>query len=137
MRAFIDTSAWFAAANLRDAHNIDAKRVFAKIASPVTTDHVLVETWGLLNTRVNFAAAEQFWSNIRRGVADLEKVTSSDLEAAWAIGRAYEDQSFSIVDRTSFVVMERLAIRRVVSFDQDFLIYRYGRQRDQAFEVVR
>lgn len=137
MRAFIDTSAWFAAANSRDSHNADAKRLFDLVSSPVTTDHVLIETWGLLNTRVSYQAAEQYWSNIRRGVADLEKITAFDLEAAWAIGQAYADQSFSIVDRTSFVVMERLGIRRVVSFDRDFLIYRYGRSRERSFEVLR
>lgn len=137
MRVFIDTSAWFAAANARDNHNADAKRLFAQIALPVTTDYVLVETWALLNTRVGYRAAEQFWGNIRRGVADLERVAASDLEAAWTIGDLYRDQLFSIVDRTSFAVMERLGIRRAASFDQDFLIYRYGRFRDQAFEIMR
>jgi predicted nucleic acid-binding protein len=137
LRIFIDTSAWFAAANSRDRHNADAKRLFAGITSPITTDHVLVETWGLLNTRVDYRAAEQYWDNIRRGVADLEKVTAADLDAAWAIGAAFADQSFSIVDRTSFAVMERLGITRVASFDRDFFIYRYGRSRERAFEILR
>jgi len=47
------------------------------------------------------------------------------------------DQTFSIVDRTSFVVMERLGLTRVASFDRDFAIYRYGRDRNRAFEVMR
>jgi predicted nucleic acid-binding protein len=137
LRVFVDTSAWFAAANARDSHNADARRVFARITVPVTTDHVLVETWGLLNTRVGHSAAEQYWTNIRRGVADLERVTAADLDAAWEIGRSYEDQFFSIVDRTSFVVMERLGIKHVATFDRDFLIYRYGKARDRAFDVLR
>ena len=61
----------------------------------------------------------------------------ADLDAAWAIGRAFSDQTFSIVDRTSFAVMERQRITRAASFDDDFAIYRYGRKRDQAFEILR
>ena len=59
------------------------------------------------------------------------------MEAAWAIGTAFPDQEFSIVDRTSFAVMERLGLTRVASFDSDFAVYRYGRNRDRAFEVLR
>jgi hypothetical protein len=33
--------------------------------------------------------------------------------------------------------MERLGITRVASFDRDFAIYRYGPNRDRAFEVLR
>jgi hypothetical protein len=33
--------------------------------------------------------------------------------------------------------MERLGLSRVASFDSDFAVYRYGRNRDRAFEVVR
>ena len=59
------------------------------------------------------------------------------MEAAWAIGEAFPDQDFSLVDRTSFAVMERLGITQVASFDSDFAIYRYGRNRDRSFEVIR
>jgi uncharacterized protein len=49
----------------------------------------------------------------------------------------FADQNFSIVDRTSFAVMERLGLTRAISFDDDFAVYRYGRNRDRAFEVLR
>jgi uncharacterized protein len=67
----------------------------------------------------------------------VESATAADLEAAWAIGELFSDQAFSIVDRTSFVVMERLGITRVASFDVHFAVYRYGRNRQLAFEVIR
>jgi predicted nucleic acid-binding protein len=137
LSVFVDTSVWFAVANIREQRNERAKTILAAIAGPVTTDHVIVETWLLLNSRVHRHAAEQFWLGIRSGVAQVEKVTMADLEAAWAIGEAFHDQNFSIVDRTSFAVMERLGISRVASFDDDFAIHRYGRDRDRAFEVSR
>jgi uncharacterized protein len=137
LSVFVDTSVWFAAANTRDQHNARAKQLLRNLDGAVLTDHVLVETWRLVNSRVHRDAAENFWSAIRGGAALLEKVAIGDLEAAWAIGEVFPDQDFSIVDRTSFAVMERLGLTRVASFDDHFAIYRYGRGRDKAFEVVR
>jgi predicted nucleic acid-binding protein len=134
---FVDSSVWFAAANIREQRNARAKRIIADIAAPLMTDHVLVETWLLLNSRIHRNAAELFWRGVRDGAAELEKVTAADFEAAWTAGEAFADQDFSLVDRTSFAVMERLGITRVASFDDDFAVYRYGRNRDKAFEVVR
>jgi predicted nucleic acid-binding protein len=82
-------------------------------------------------------AAERFWAGIRSGAAQVERVLQSDFDAAWEIGATFPDQKFSIVDRTSFAVMERLGLSRVATFDDDFAIYRYGRNRDRAFEVLR
>ena len=137
MNVFVDTSVWFAAANIRDGLNARAKALLAEISGAVLTDHVLVETWGLLNNKVHRPAAENFWLGVRRGVAHLEKVTAADLEVAWAIGEAFSDQEFSIVDRTSFAVMERLGLTRAATFDDDFAIYRYGRGRNKSFEILR
>jgi predicted nucleic acid-binding protein len=102
----------------------------------VTTDHVLVETWLLVNSRLGFSTAEQVLEEARASTG-LELVGPADLEKAWAIGEAFPDQEFSIVDRTSFAVMERLRIDRVATFDHHFAVYRFGRDRRRAFEVVR
>jgi predicted nucleic acid-binding protein len=67
----------------------------------------------------------------------VEHVTPADLDAAWAIGEAFPDQRFSLVDRTSFAVMERLGVHRALAFDDDFAVYRFGPRRDRAFEVLR
>ena len=137
MSLFVDSSVWFAAVVARDRGNVRAKAILAGNTDHVTTDHVLVETWLLLNSRYRRNAAETFWDRIRRGPARIEHVTAADLEAAWAISEIFPDQNFSIVDRTSFAVMERLGIARAASFDDDFAVYRYGRGRDRAFEVLR
>jgi predicted nucleic acid-binding protein len=96
LTVLVDTSVWFAVANFRDHDNERAKRLLATIASPVLTDHILVETWGLLNSRIHRGAAEQFWANVRRGGVRCEKVTEADLETAWSIGGAFPDQDFSL-----------------------------------------
>jgi predicted nucleic acid-binding protein len=90
-----------------------------------------------LNARLNRFIARMFWRQIREGAAEIVKVDTQDLEAAWAIGEAFPDQGFSIVDCTSFAVMERLGIRRAASFDNHFAVYRFGRNREQAFDILR
>ena len=136
MSLFVDTSAWYAAADDDDRGHGRAVEVLSAGDRLVTTDHVLVETWFLLRKRLGRTAAELFWSGLRRGVAAIEPVGAADLEVAWAIGEAFPDQDFSLVDRSSFAVMQRLAIYRVASFDAHFAIYRFGPDRRQAFEVL-
>ena len=137
MSLFVDTSAWYAAADSGDRSNARARVVLSTGERLVTTDHVLVETWMLVRHRLGKKAAERFWEGLRGGAAAIEVVSPGDLEAAWVIGERFPDQDFSIVDRTSFAVMERLGIHRAASFDDDFLVFRYGRDRRGTFEVVR
>jgi predicted nucleic acid-binding protein len=134
---FVDTSVWYAAADASDAGNARAKEILTSSGPLVTTDHVLVEAWTLLRARIHRSAAEAFWSAIRGGVATLETVGAADLEAAWNIGQAFSDQDFSLVDRTSFAVMERLGIHTAASYDDDFAVYRFGPRRSSAFTVLR
>jgi predicted nucleic acid-binding protein len=134
---FVDTSLWYAAADSGDSSNERAKEILAGGEPLVTTDHVLVETWTLLRWRVHRKAAESFWRGLRAGVASVQAVGDADLEAAWTIGRDFPDQDFSLVDRTSFAVMVRLGLVRSATLDDDFAVYRYGRDRSQAFDIVR
>jgi predicted nucleic acid-binding protein len=133
---FVDTSVWYAAADEGDRSHERAIAVLSGDEPLLVTDHVLVETWQLLRHRLHHQAAERFWEGVRRGVATVEPVVSADLEAAWAIGELFPDQDFSLVDRTSFAVMERLGIHRAASFDARFSVYRFGRDRRQAFVVL-
>jgi len=133
---FVDTSAWYAAADRGERNNARAKRILQSGESLVTTDHVLVETWLLLRHRLHRSPAERFWANVRAGIATVEAVSDIDLENAWAIGASFRDQDFSIVDRTSFAVMQRLGIHRAASFDADFTVFRFGPGRRRSFVVL-
>ena len=128
---------FYAALDRGDRDYERAKRVLGAGETLITTDHVLVETWLLLRHRVGRHVAETFWDGLRSGAAHIEPVGPGDLEAAWATGELFPDQDFSIVDRTSFAVMQRLGIHRVATFDDDFAVYRFGPKRTRAFEVVR
>lgn len=77
----------------------------------ITSDHVLVECWLLLNGRVGYAIAERFLGALRGGAAVVEPVLGADLEAASQIAVAFPGQTFAI--------------------------YRYGPRSDRAFELLR
>lgn len=137
MSLFVDTSAWYAAADRDDRSHRRATSILGAGEDLVTTDHVLVETWLLVHHRLGRKAADGFWEGLRSGVAEVEPVVAADLEVAWAMGDLFPDQDFSIVDRTSFASMLRLGLRRVASFDDDFAVFRFGPARRHAFEVLR
>lgn len=104
----------------------------------VTTDHILVETWTLARRRTDRHAADMLVSNIVEGrLAEVLAATPQDIAAALRIGSDVSDQDFSLVDRTSWVVMERHGIDEAIAFDADFAIYRYGPDRRQAFTIHR
>lgn len=136
MSLFVDTSVWYAAADAADRNNARAREILSAGDRLVTSDHVLVECWTLLQSRIHRAAADIFCDGLRGGIARIECVSSADLLVAWGIGRAFPHQNFSLVDRTSFAVMERLGLDRAASFDNDFAIYRFGARRSRAFQVV-
>jgi predicted nucleic acid-binding protein len=137
MSLFVDTSIWYAAADASDRSNARAKAILSSGDALVTTDHVLIETWTLLRHRIQRGAAERFWQGLRSGVAMIEPVCLADLETAWQMGISWRDQDFSIVDRTSFAVMNRLGIDRAASLDDDFAVYRFGPRRRQSFTILR
>jgi len=133
---FVDTSVFYASVDADDTDHRRATELLSRAESLLTSDHVLVETWRLLRVRTGRAVAERFWAAIRAGTAEVELIEAADLELAWSIGEAFPDQDFSMVDRTSFAVMQRTGVHRVASFDTDFAIYRFGPRRDRAFEIV-
>ena len=133
---FVDTSIWYAAADDGDASNETARGLLTERAgSLVTSDLVLAELWNLVNARIGHGIANRVVAAVVGGIARVECTTGADLEAAEAVAAAFDDQSFSLTDRTSWALMERLAIMDALALDADFRIYRYGPQRRQAFAV--
>ena len=102
------------------------------------TDHVLVETWAVARRRRHRAAANALVALILGcSLAEVLTATSEDVRTALRIGDLFDDQDFSIVDRTSWAVMERHGIYEAVSFDIDFSVYRYGPGLRHAFTIHR
>ncbi len=136
---FVDTSAFYALADRSDRNHKAAKGYYESIIGKkrlITTDHVLVECWILLRSRLGRDKALVFWDGLRSGIASLVSVQSGDLEAARKIMEGFKDQDFSLVDATSFAVMERLDEGEAFAFDTHFRVYRFGERRSQSFTVL-
>lgn len=134
MTYFVDTSVWYASVARGDANNEHAKRLLAAADSLVTTDHVLVELWNLVSSRMNQQTATDVWRGLESW-ARIECVHEADSYTAAQTRDHYVDQTFSLADCTSFAVMERLGLQDAASFDHHFRIYRYGPGRQSAFRV--
>jgi len=61
---FVDTSAWYAAADRADRSHERAKAVLSAPEDLVTTDHILIETWALLHHRIGRKPALAFWERL-------------------------------------------------------------------------
>lgn len=135
---FVDTSAFYAAADQSDRHHLTATDAFetrGRAGDLVTSDYVFVETWCLMRARLGRRAAMRFWDALGSGVVKVLGIGSGDLIRARAIARAWKDQDFSLVDCTSFALMERHRIDEGLAFDEHFRIYRYGPGRRRAFRI--
>ena len=138
-KIFVDTSAFYALADRSDRHHPSAAEVYGELFQKVqlvTTDYVLVECWFLISRYLGREAAIKFWDALNTGIVDLVKVEPHDLRRAREIISAFPDQDFSIVDATSFAVMERLEIDKAFAFDDHFRVYRFGKRREKGFEVI-
>lgn len=137
MSVFIDTGVFVASGTPSDGLHRRGVAVLQGLAdTAVTTDHVVVESFGLLARRLAYGPARAFWLGLAQTPLHIETVNAADLERARSIAMAWPDQRFSIVDCTSFAVMERLGCTKAAAFDADFAIYRYGPDRKKAFEIV-
>jgi predicted nucleic acid-binding protein len=135
----VDTGAWYAIADASDRHHEEARRFYlaeAPQARLVTTDLILAESWTLIGAHLGRAAALTFWETLRATRTPILTIDPADLEAAWHIVQAFPDQAFSLVDCTTFAVMERMSIEEAFAFDAHFLVYRYGSGRRRAFRRV-
>jgi predicted nucleic acid-binding protein len=134
--SYVDASTWVSIADRAEAsHAQVAAALRARRGRLVTGVDVLHETWTVMCIRHSWRAAEELVAGIRGGVARIEVSGVADLEVAATIGAAFADQSFSLSDRTSWAVMERLGIHDATSPDWDFRIYRFGPGRRRSFTV--
>jgi len=138
MNVFVDTSAFYALADESDRHHRQAKTAYGRLTRErlVTTDHILVECWFLIGSRLGRDAAIGFWDGLRSGIVSLVEATRLDLDRAHEIIKQFPDQTFSLVDATSFAVMEREEITHAFAFDIHFRVHRFGKNNERRFDVV-
>ncbi|MCK4735375.1 MAG: PIN domain-containing protein [Methanophagales archaeon] len=126
---FVDTWAWLALSNRKDAHHELAKRSYEEVKAAgyriVTSDYVLDEVITALFRNVTFANAVQFveslFAAINGNQIKLERITEARFKVAWSLRKRYQDKpAISFTDLTSFVLMQELWINKVFTGDAHF-----------------
>ena len=126
---FIDTWAWLALANRKDAYHESAMKGYAEIKAEgcrlVTSDYVLDETITALFRSVIYRSAVKFIESllamIESGKLSLKVITEPRFKAAWSLRKKYQDKpGISFTDLASFVLMQELGISKVFTGDAHF-----------------
>ena len=135
MVTLVDTGAWYALADQSDRHHRAAREYYETAADRqglVTTDLIIGETFALLSSHLGRPGALAFWAGLREAQIPVLPISIQEIEAAWHVAQAFPDQSFSLVDCTTFALMERLGVRDAFAFDSHFLVYRFGAGKERS-----
>lgn len=129
---FLDASFWITYRNVREEQQPAAARAVAELVRQrcrfVTTLPVICETHAF------FARSKPLRTQVLRDlfnnpVVTIENILYEDQNAALRLLDTNGDKTYPLCDALSFVVMRRLGINRVATFDTHFR--QYGK-----FEIV-
>jgi uncharacterized protein len=123
---FVDTGPWVAWMDVRDQWREVAMREMSILkiqrCSLVTTNWVLAEAYTGLVDRISRKAIARLREIVEESsrirVIWVDRVIE---ELAWQKFLQYDDKDISMVDCTSFVVMEQWGISTAFTFDRHFL----------------
>ena len=119
---FVDTGAWYASLVPTDPDHVTAVQWLATNHSPLlTTDYVIDETLTLLRARGEKKRALLLGTRFfHHDLAEIHKITATDLVLAWETFEQFDDKGWSFTDCTSKVVMEQGGIKVAFAFDHHF-----------------
>jgi predicted nucleic acid-binding protein len=119
---FVDTGAWYALATPSDPDHERAKALTASITDPfVTSDYIIGELLTLFVVRGQKTRGIEWMHDILEpGGTDLVRVSDDDFTNAVRIYQRFQDKDWSFTDCTSYVLIERLQLKKAFSFDHHF-----------------
>ncbi len=126
--AFVDTSFWIAYLDRSDHYHSAAAATLTSLRpshSLVTTNFVVNETLTYLNCSLKahtqaVTCLESLRSAVRDGFLIIVRIDDNREERALDLFVRYNDKYFSVVDCTSFIVMQDRTIGLAMGFDSDF-----------------
>lgn len=123
---FLDTGFLFALVSKRDAHHQRVVEIFREFRNRplrdqlLTTNHVIAEAI-TLTRKTGHAHAGRLGDQLYgEKLASIHWATPDEERAAFEYFKRHQDQTYSMVDCLSFVVMEKLGIQEALAVDSDF-----------------
>jgi predicted nucleic acid-binding protein len=123
---FADAGYWIGIRNRDDVHHEDAlgiaRRIVREKIRLVVTPFIFAEVYAILsrNEIVRELFIRDVWEN---STVLIEQTVLEDQQDAISLLKQWRDKTFSFTDALSFVVMNRLGIKRAISFDKHFQDY--------------
>jgi predicted nucleic acid-binding protein len=123
---FIDTSAIISYKNADDINHKKALDIFQKLNSGeygigVISEFVFSEVTTVLALRKSMAAAKEL-GNILLEAREIEIMKASEVfERSWDIFTNQKNTALSFVDASNLACMEKKKIKKIATFDKDFL----------------
>jgi predicted nucleic acid-binding protein len=122
----LDTGALYALVDSRDAHHAEAVNCLdslQKESHPLFISNVTIyEAYRLILHRLGIPKALEFLERVFDGSVQIEYITQDDENVARDYLNKYDDQPFTFVDALNFVIMGRVQIFKVFTFDGHFNI---------------
>ncbi len=126
-KVFIDTSGWANLFIATESYHEQAKEWFQhkrqQNQAMVTTNYVVIELVALLNSplRVPRPQLFKYVEAVRNApYINLIYIEPAIDSAAWELLKTREDKAWSLVDSTSFIVMQQLGIKEALTTDHHF-----------------
>lgn len=111
----MDASAYFALLNASDSSHSAALTILRRLIEArwelFTTSLIVAETHALILNRLGRDRARQFLDDMDGGNTTVVWISRNDAERAKGIIRQHQDESYSLSDAATFVVMERREYR--------------------------
>ena len=123
MKAFVDTSAFYAVLDKSDVNHKVAAEIWRGLlerdAVLITTNYVIVECFALMQNRLGKQATRVFQDDILPLVR-IHWIGKNDHLRGVSAFLIASRRKLSLVDCVSFVMMRDLGVKDVFCFDEDF-----------------
>jgi hypothetical protein len=119
---FVDTGAWYALATPSDPDHERAKEFVASITEPlVTSNFVVDELLTLFIVRGQKPKGIEWTHEVLASEGThVVSISDDDFTDALRVYEQFADKQWSFTDCTSYVLIQRLALKKAFAFDKDF-----------------
>lgn len=126
-KVFIDTSGWAELFLATQSYHQQAKEWFAQKRQQqiemVTSNYVVAELVALLNSPLRVPRYQLFQYVYAVKTASYVNIIYIDAAietAAWSLLKSRADKTWSLVDATSFIIMQQLGLQEALTTDHHF-----------------